>query len=124
MTESEKLILVVDDDQDIRESLRDVLEDQGYRVATAANGRDALDQLQGGLRPSIVLLDLMMPVMDGWTFRTEQMKDPALADIPVVLVTASGHCDDDAVRLSVTGCIRKPVSLARLLDMVEQSALG
>lgn len=122
MTGHAKLVLVVDDDQDIRESLRDVLEDQGYVVATAANGADALEQLRGGLRPAIVLLDLMMPVMDGWTFRQHQLADPDLAHIPVILVTASGHCENDAVRLAVTGCIRKPVSLTKLLDLVEHEA--
>ena len=77
-------ILVVDDDPDIRDSLREVLEDEGYGTSCVANGREALDFLRSGKRPCVILLDLMMPVMDGWQFLEEQKRDPALAAIPVL----------------------------------------
>jgi len=75
-------VLVVEDDRDVRESLVAVLEDAGYRVMSAADGRAALDLLRAGPRPAVILLDLMMPVMDGFEFRAEQVRDPSLADVP------------------------------------------
>ena len=75
-------ILVVDDDPDIRDSLREVLEDEGYEVACVGNGREALDHLKtANPRPCVILLDLMMPVMDGWQFRKEQKQDAEIAGI-------------------------------------------
>ena len=81
-------ILVVEDDRDIRESLQDLLEVEGYAVTTAENGRDALEQLQRMDAPSVILLDLMMPVMSGDEFLRELRKDGALASIPVLVVSA------------------------------------
>ncbi|HEY5451481.1 MAG TPA: response regulator [Polyangia bacterium] len=86
-------MLVVDDDSAVRTALKELFETEGYDVAVAANGRAALNQLRVGVRPCVVLLDLMMPVMDGWDFRTEQLKDPALKDIPVFILTAAGFSD-------------------------------
>jgi CheY-like chemotaxis protein len=85
-----RAILVVDDDPDIREALRDVLEDEGFAVVEAENGKDALDYLAGAdPAPCLVLLDLMMPVMDGMQFLAERTGDRRLAEIPVTVVTAS-----------------------------------
>ncbi len=83
-------VLIVDDDEAIRDGVADLLEDEGYRVATASDGRAALDQLQNGLRPSVIVLDLMMPGMDGWDFRRHQLEDDELKTIPVVVITAAG----------------------------------
>src|ERR1051325_2493173 len=83
-------ILVVDDDADIRESLREVLEDEGYQVSCVANGLEALRHLRQGNRPCVILLDLTMPVMDGWQFRREQKQDATISDIPLVVITATG----------------------------------
>jgi CheY-like chemotaxis protein len=83
-------VLVVDDDASFRSALREHLETEGYSVVEAANGLAALGRLRGGLRPSVIVFDLMMPVMDGWDFRDGQLSDPDLRDIPVVLVTAAG----------------------------------
>src|SRR5690606_13804277 len=81
-------ILVVEDDQDIRESVVEILEDEGHRVSAAADGREALERLQRAQpRPDLILLDLMMPVMNGFQFREEQLKRPELAGIPVVVDT-------------------------------------
>jgi CheY-like chemotaxis protein len=82
-------ILVIEDDRDIRECMADALEMEGYAVASAGNGREALDRLRRGLRPDLILLDLLMPVMNGWEFRQVQLADPLLAGIPVVIVSAS-----------------------------------
>src|SRR3954470_23175677 len=83
-------VLVVDDDQDIREALCDLLADAGYRAASVANGKEALIYLKSGELPCVILLDLMMPVMDGWEFRRQQQGDPRLSKIPVVVITAAG----------------------------------
>src|SRR5438045_1266834 len=80
-------ILVVDDDQLILESLSDLLELEGYKVAVATDGQAALDQLRAGMRPCAILLDLMMPGMDGWGFRRQQQRDDDLKDIPVVVMS-------------------------------------
>src|SRR4051794_18478515 len=81
-------VLLVDDDGSVRESLTELLEADGYRVVAAENGLRALALLRAGVRPSVVLLDIMMPEMDGWDFRLQQLRDPELALIPVVVVSA------------------------------------
>src|SRR5215831_5050610 len=81
-------ILIVEDDSDLRDSLQLLLEAYGYAVATAFDGQDALDQLLDGLEPALIVLDLMMPRMDGWTLCRKMRKSPALAAIPVILCSA------------------------------------
>jgi CheY-like chemotaxis protein len=111
-------ILVVDDDQDIRDSLREVLEDEGYQVACVANGREALDYLKtASPRPCVILLDLMMPVMDGWQFRREQKQDPEIADIPLVVITATGKRQ---VLIDAADLVMKPLDLNRLFETIER----
>ena len=85
-----RTILVVDDDQDLRDAIADILSDEGYRVGQAGNGAEALTYLRTHEKPDLILLDLMMPVMDGLQFRREQRRDPLLAEIPVVVLTAAG----------------------------------
>src|SRR5882724_1347611 len=89
MTKDHHTILVVDDDDDLREVICGVLEDAGYQAASAGNGREALDFLRSSPRPCLVLLDLMMPVMDGLAFIAEKEADSLLANIPVVVITAA-----------------------------------
>ena len=93
----EDFILVVDDDDDIRESLATLLEDEGHKVISACNGQEALAILQRSGLPCVILLDLMMPVMDGAEFRKHQLADAKLAEIPVVLITAAGQARARAV---------------------------
>src|SRR5688572_24600390 len=108
--------MVVDDDADIREALRDVLEQAGYGVAEAANGREALRYLTGNPAPMAILLDLFMPVMDGWQFAQRVQATPRLADIPLIVVTASGaHWGYPSERV-----LRKPLDLSRLLEVLRQ----
>jgi CheY-like chemotaxis protein len=111
-------ILVVDDDADIVEALRDALSDEGYAVAIARDGLEALDQLARSARPCVIVLDYMMPRCDGPTFRRKQRADPALAAIPVVLLTADARVQDKAMELAVDAYLRKPIDLDELLRVI------
>jgi CheY-like chemotaxis protein len=109
---------VVEDDEDVRGLLRDLLDLEGYEVLSATNGRDALAQLRAGARPCLILLDLMMPVMDGWSFEGERRRDPDLASIPVVVLTGAGS--RNAGGLCVERVLEKPVDLDTLLPLVQR----
>jgi CheY-like chemotaxis protein len=112
-------ILVVDDQPEIRTMFTVLLEDDGYSVATAANGREALDYLRRSAElPSLILLDIAMPVMTGWDFLREQQSDAALATIPVILMTARGHFDNQGRDIYATEYIHKPTELETLLATV------
>ncbi|MGK5088441.1 response regulator [Bdellovibrionota bacterium FG-2] len=111
-------ILVVEDDDGIQEMLKIFLELEGYSVFTASNGKDGLEVLQRIPRPSLILLDLMMPVMNGWEFAAEIQKDAALATIPIVVVTAYGNRADTIQARKV---IEKPIDLEKLLGAVQDA---
>jgi CheY-like chemotaxis protein len=118
-SQASRLLLVVDDDPGIRESLADLLNDEGYTVMTAINGKDALTRLRASDNlPCVILLDLMMPVMSGSEFYDEMRNDPALADIPVVVISADGNA-----RLKVQKMggelIPKPVRIETVIHAVE-----
>jgi len=113
------VVLVVDDDFDIREALSDVLASEGYSVVTAADGGEALDRLRGGIRPDVMLLDLMMPRVSGVEVIDALRKDESLRQIPVVVCSANrGYGPDD---LGVHDVLRKPVSVEELLDAVARA---
>src|SRR5687767_11546587 len=88
-------VMVVEDDEGIREALCDLLDTEGFAVTAAVHGADALSKLRDATlsRPDVILLDLMMPVMDGWSFRAEQRNDPSISQIPVIVITASRQAD-------------------------------
>jgi CheY-like chemotaxis protein len=109
-------VLIVEDDRDTREMLGRFLELEGFEVRTAANGKLGLDVLRRD-RASVIVLDLMMPVMDGWQFRQQQISDPHLAAIPVVVVTAAGS-RTNLPPIDVQGWLSKPVDLDRLLQTI------
>jgi CheY-like chemotaxis protein len=113
-------ILVVDDDPDVRDAVANVLCDEGYQVTSAGNGREALEHLHGPTRPSLILLDMVMPDMDGWRFRMELKKEPALADIPVVILSAHGNVRDAALALGASDYLRKPLRIESLLEIAER----
>jgi len=113
-------ILVVEDDADIRETLSLILQDEGYQVGEASNGQEALDQLRHGSHADLIVLDLMMPIMDGWQFRREQERDPELAAIPVVVVSADGSIHQKAKSIGAIDYVKKPIDLSTLLDMVNR----
>ncbi len=112
------LLAIIEDNQDIREALEEALVEAGYRVVGFENARIALDQLESGERPVLIVLDLMMPEMDGWTFRLEQKKRDTLRDIPVIAV--SGDSSAKAAAIDVAAYLRKPVELDRLMLTIEQ----
>lgn len=114
-------VLVVDDDPDIRETVIEVLEENGHQALGAVNGADALAQLRGSNDlPCVILLDLMMPTMDGETFRAEQLKDPTLSPIPVIVISAFRDTAEKATLLEAAGHLSKPVRLDDLIQLVEQ----
>ena len=114
----DRRILIVEDDLDVREALTQVLEFEGYYVVGATNGQEALDQLRAGAHPSLILLDLMMPVMDGLQFRAAQMRDPSLAQIPVIVISADGKVEQKVASLGVAGYMKKPLDVDSLLALI------
>jgi len=114
MKRDDPRILVVEDDEDAREAMVALLQIKGYRAVPAGNGKEALDYLHQAPVPDLIILDLWMPVMDGWQFRREQVRDPRLAKIPVIVVTAlSDRTDVDANEIII-----KPVDVDHLLTTV------
>ena len=114
-------ILIVEDDADLREALSEILHDEGYEVALAEHGLEALDLLRGDFRrPALILLDLTMPVMNGLQFRAEQRRDSDLSDIPVLVLSAGDHLPEQMEPLGVQEYVRKPIELTRLLSAIER----
>jgi CheY-like chemotaxis protein len=120
MESQQTCVFVVDDDYDIRSTVTDVLELRGYRVGGAADGQEALDRLRAGLRPCLILLDLMMPGMNGWEFREAQARDLALSRIPVVIFSGAGAANVELHRVAsaAAGLLHKPLQLDALLSTV------
>ena len=110
--------MLVDDDEGIRETLAELLEQEGYATVLACNGKEALDRLRAGSHPCLILLDMMMPVMDGATFRDEQLQDPTINDIPVVMITAANRSLAMSVRCSAV--IYKPMAVDTVLKTIKQ----
>jgi CheY-like chemotaxis protein len=111
-------ILIVEDDADLREMMAQLLSLEGFRAATVANGKEALQYLSTGECPEVILLDLMMPVMDGWEFRRRQRADPALSDVPVIVLSA---IDQPRARdLHADVFLKKPLDFDRLLQLVHE----
>jgi CheY-like chemotaxis protein len=115
---SSRTILVVDDDHAIRESLLDVLTDEGYQVAVAADGVEGLRYLRTHERPALILFDWMMPRCDGEQFRRAVADEPSWDDIPLVLLTADARARQKAADLDVAGHINKPVPVDHLLTVI------
>ncbi len=116
-----RLVMIVEDDRDVRDSVREALEDHGYQTIGASQGKEALELLRSSAaKPCIILLDMMMPVMDGWAFRKAQTADPAISSIPVIVLTAHSSASDTARDMGAVGFLRKPVTLQELLTAVKQ----
>ena len=109
-------VLVVEDDAELRESLVEVLTEEGYATVQAANGQEALAALQGKEKPCLILLDLMMPVMNGWAFLSQLRANPSLADVRVCIISAvpSGQLPSEAIC-----ALPKPVDLSALLGVID-----
>jgi CheY-like chemotaxis protein len=121
-TSSRPPVLVAEDDHEIREALQALLEEVGYRVVTAADGKQALALLRQLLGssdfPAVLLLDMMMPVMNGWELLAELQKDTSLCSLPVVVVSAFA---DQVPKTGVHKRLRKPVEVKQLLRALEES---
>lgn len=112
-------LLLVDDDDFLREALEEALTYEGHEIATASHGAEALELLEGGLAPDAVLLDLMMPVLDGWGFVDRQRADPRWASIPVLVLTAMGTLPRPIAARAV---LHKPFRIEALLDVLRDTA--
>ena len=115
-------ILVVDDDLDILESMCLILEPAGYVVLTAPCGQKALQLLHQGAAPGLILVDLMMPIMDGWEFVAEVQHDPTLAAIPIVVLSGGVRRSEQVASLSVADYLQKPVDIKALFSVIRQYA--
>lgn len=119
MNAQQRRILLVEDDVELREALSDALTAEGHRVQAVGDGRQALQAMRSE-RPDVVVLDLMMPVMDGWTFRQRQLDIPEFADVPVICLTAV-YDPQSASQALQAPCLHKPVEMDALLDRVERA---
>ena len=114
-------ILLVEDDDDLRDALVGALADERYRVVGVANGREALDSLKTGPRPSLILLDLLMPVMNGWVFCERIRQDPELAKIPIVAMSGAASRDPQSPYfIDVEAFVSKPVHMDALLETLRR----
>lgn len=112
-------VLIVEDDRDIRETIAELIAEFGYRALTAEHGQQALEVLRTTAEPPcVILLDLSMPIMDGYKFRTAQLADPAIASVPVIIMTADNRVEDKRVRLNCRHAIQKPMSADALRDLL------
>ena len=109
-------VLIVEDDADLRDMMAQLLNLEGFNAATAANGREALEYLQESDRPDVILLDLMMPVMDGWEFRRRQQADPSVSGVPVIVLSALDPTR--AADVNANAFLKKPLDFDRLLALV------
>ena len=113
-------VLIVEDDEDLREMMAQLLTLEGFQAAAVANGREALDYLHQSDKPDVILLDLMMPVMDGWQFRHAQLEDPQISRIPVVVLSAMTNLRSRGDELHAAECLAKPVDVDYLLEAVSR----
>ena len=116
----DKSILIVEDDDDVREAIAAFLEGEGYPVVEARDGKEALGRLRSSTEFCLILLDLFMPVMNGWSFRAEQLRDTKLAGIPVIVVSADAGAPEKAVDLGAVDAMVKPIHLEQLRASVGQ----
>jgi CheY-like chemotaxis protein len=113
------LVLVVDDDMEIRQALTDILQDEDYDVRAAANGREALEMVERGPCPDVILLDVMMPVMDGWHFLSARLAHPRLVEVPIIIISAGMEAEREAHKVGVFEVARKPLHVDDLVRRIE-----
>jgi CheY-like chemotaxis protein len=116
------VILVVDDDAGIQQTIGSILEDEGYQVVRAWNGHEALLCLDDGVEPALIVLDLQMPVMDGFAFAAELAQRGLRARAPIVVLTADGRAPQKAAQVGADGFLTKPFTLLSLIDLVQRLA--
>jgi CheY-like chemotaxis protein len=116
-----KQVLLVENDEIIREGMASVLRSEGYGVAAAGDGLEALEYLRRSPAPDLVVLDMLLPVHDGWRFLEDRKRDPALASVPVLITTAIGVASDEWARsLGACGCLRKPFDIETFVREVRR----
>ena len=117
-----KLIYIVEDDSDIRDAFMEILADMsGYEVMVAENGRIGIDQLKAAtILPNLIVLDVLMPVLDGFGFRKEQLEDPRISSIPIIVLSASHKITDLAVKMQAKAYLKKPINIEDLIEAIEQ----
>ncbi len=114
------VVLVVDDDPDILEALSEILEAEGFQIRRARHGKEALERLEPE-PPQLILLDLMMPVMDGWEFAQQLRLRSPLQDIPIIVLSADRNVGTKAREIGAVGHLAKPFELNELLNLVQAS---
>jgi chemosensory pili system protein ChpA (sensor histidine kinase/response regulator) len=124
-TAAENTILIVEDDAVAREGLTTLVQREGYRPVLAGDAQEAMTLLRGGLRPRLVLLDMILPAADGWHFFAERLRIPEIAGIPVVIMTGLGVASPEwALSLGAVDLLRKPFDINRLLAVVRRHVEG
>jgi two-component system response regulator MprA len=113
-------LLLVEDDVELHDAMKAILEAEGYRVVGAFDGEEALERLRRGLSPSLIVLDLMLPRKDGAQFRAEQLADPMLARIPVIAYSGDDRIADKAAELGVHHWFKKPVDFGAMLETIAE----
>ena len=113
------MVLVIDDDAEIRQALIDILEDEDYVVRAAANGKEALDIVATGPCPDVILLDVMMPVMDGWHFLSARLRHPRLVEVPIIIISAGTEAETEARKVGACQVIKKPLHVDDLIHRIE-----
>jgi DNA-binding response OmpR family regulator len=111
-------VLVVDDDDNVRQTLAERLETSGYEVLLARDGRDAFEVIARGVNPDVILLDVVMPIMDGWHFLSARLRDPSIVAVPVVLMSGGQEAERQSHKIGVCGFIRKPLDIGDLVDRI------
>lgn len=120
LNERAYFIYVIEDDEAIRESMIELLQSEGYRVLSASNGQVAIDYLSQAITlPDLILLDLMMPIKDGFQFCEEKALDPRIAHIPMIIMSADGHIEEKRKRAKVRDYLKKPVDIDEVLRVVK-----
>lgn len=124
----EKKLLLIEDDPVIREALAELLKIEGYRVDAVSNGQEALRFLKAAsVLPNLIILDLMMPIMDGFQFRNEQRQNETIAGIPVVIMSADGNVTQKQERIGSLGYLKKPIDIdlaLRTIDSLFERTFG
>jgi CheY-like chemotaxis protein len=113
------MVLVIDDDVEIRQALTDILEDEDYTVVAAANGKEALEIVARGPVPDVILLDVMMPVMDGWHFLSARLNHPRLVEVPIIIISAGNEAETEARKVGAYRVLKKPLHLDDLMSRIE-----
>ncbi len=117
---AQKIVLLIEDDQDIRLTLKDILEDEGYLVLEASNGQEGLRALELGARPDLIFLDAMMPVKNGSAFRADQLENTLWAKIPTIVMSAARDIESQPGLNTTDHILKKPVDLDELLGLAHR----